>query len=149
MRLVSALIADYAQVRDGLQFVHAGGITRAVRNSFPCPAPGFLALTVAFDRGEQPDEAVPVDVSLVAEGSEEPHYTLSGLIDSSSGSDGKPFTVSAALTLQDLALPGPGSYSVIIRLAGEVAQSLDFDVLTNQQAQAEAREMEAAESGQD
>lgn len=44
MQLASAILCDFAQVREGLLFVSGGGITRIWRETFPAAAGVSLAL---------------------------------------------------------------------------------------------------------
>jgi len=49
VNVTTALLCDFAQVREGLLFVSSGGITAAWRRSFPAPLGVFVALVVELD----------------------------------------------------------------------------------------------------
>jgi hypothetical protein len=53
VRLESALLCDFAEVRDSLLFVVAGGISRLWRSEFPGPMGVQLALIVAIEPAER------------------------------------------------------------------------------------------------
>jgi hypothetical protein len=52
MEVTNALLADFAQVREGLLFVSSGGITRCYRDQLPAPVGVFLATVLELDRLE-------------------------------------------------------------------------------------------------
>jgi hypothetical protein len=52
MEVTNALLADFAQVREGLLFVSSGGITRCYRDQLPAPLGVFLATVLELDRIE-------------------------------------------------------------------------------------------------
>jgi hypothetical protein len=53
MRLTTGLLCDYAQVRQGLLHVVAGGVNRLVRPTFPAPMGVTLALVLELDPFER------------------------------------------------------------------------------------------------
>jgi hypothetical protein len=52
MEVTNAMLADFAQVREGLLFVSSGGITRCYRDQLPAPLGVFLATVLELDRIE-------------------------------------------------------------------------------------------------
>jgi hypothetical protein len=58
MDITTAMLADFAQVRDGLLFVSSGGVTRCYRDQLPAPLGVFLATVLELDRmeAERPHE---------------------------------------------------------------------------------------------
>lgn len=52
MEITTAMLADFAQVREGLLFVSSGGITRCYREELPAPLGVFLAVVLQLDRVE-------------------------------------------------------------------------------------------------
>jgi hypothetical protein len=52
MEITTALLADYAQVRDGLLFVSSGGVTRCYRDQLPAPLNIHMAMVMELDRLE-------------------------------------------------------------------------------------------------
>lgn len=52
MDVTTAMLADFAQVREGLLFVASGGITRCYREQLPAPLGVHLAIVLELDRLE-------------------------------------------------------------------------------------------------
>ena len=52
MDITTAMLADFAQVREGLLFVASGGVTRCYRDQLPAPLGVFLATVLELDRLE-------------------------------------------------------------------------------------------------
>lgn len=52
MEITTALLADFAQVRDGLLFVSSGGVTRCYRDQLPAPLSIHMAMVMELDRLE-------------------------------------------------------------------------------------------------
>jgi hypothetical protein len=52
MDITTALLADFAQVREGLLFVASGGVTRCYRDVLPAPLGVYLATVLELDRLE-------------------------------------------------------------------------------------------------
>jgi hypothetical protein len=52
MEITTALLADFAQVRDGLLFVSSGGVTRCYRDQLPAPLNIHMAMVMELDRIE-------------------------------------------------------------------------------------------------
>lgn len=73
MKVTTALLCDFAQVREGLLFVSSGGVTRLYRETLPAPMGICYAVVVTLDRIElqRPHEfqivVMDVDGSQVAE----------------------------------------------------------------------------------
>lgn len=65
MQVRSAVICDFAELREGLLFLVAGGITRVRREAFPAPAGIYLALTLELGPA---DRAFPQAVEITLEG---------------------------------------------------------------------------------
>jgi len=53
VRLTTAILCDYAQVRNGLLYVVAGGVNQLVRTSFPAPMNVALAVVIEMDGFER------------------------------------------------------------------------------------------------
>lgn len=52
MKVTTALLCDFAQVREGLLFVSSGGVTRLYRDSLPAPMGICYAVVITLDRIE-------------------------------------------------------------------------------------------------
>jgi hypothetical protein len=65
MELTTALLCDHVQVREGLLFIVAGGITRLRRPSYPAPLGAGLAVVIEL---EQMETETPHQFALVIVG---------------------------------------------------------------------------------
>lgn len=52
MAITTAMLCDFAQVREGLLFVSSGGVTRCYRDELPAPMGVYLAVVLELDRIE-------------------------------------------------------------------------------------------------
>src|SRR6476620_11747367 len=52
MDVTTAMLADFAQVREGLLFVASGGVTRCYRDALPAPLGVYLGTVLELDRLE-------------------------------------------------------------------------------------------------
>lgn len=66
MDVTTAMLADFAQVREGLLFVASGGVTRCYRETVPAPLGVMLATVLELDRVET-ERAHEVQVVVVDE----------------------------------------------------------------------------------
>jgi hypothetical protein len=66
MEVTTAMLADFAQVREGLLFVASGGITRCYRDALPAPLGVYLATVLDLDRFEA-EQVHQLQVSVVDE----------------------------------------------------------------------------------
>jgi hypothetical protein len=76
-KLTSAIICDYAQVRDGLLFMMSGSITRVFRPDLPAPMGVMLALVMEVPAGEQ-DQVHEVNVAVKHAGTASEVFRLAG-----------------------------------------------------------------------
>jgi hypothetical protein len=66
MEITTAMLADFAQVREGLLFVSSGGVTRCYREELPAPLGVVLAVVLQLDRVEA-ERTHDVEVRVVDE----------------------------------------------------------------------------------
>jgi hypothetical protein len=52
MEVTTAMLADFAQVREGLLFVASGGVTRCYREALPAPLGVYFAMVLELERLE-------------------------------------------------------------------------------------------------
>lgn len=64
MRVSTAILCDFAEVREGLLFVVAGGVTRLFREEWPGPMNVCLALIAELDRTER-ERPHELDVEII------------------------------------------------------------------------------------
>ena len=66
MKISTAILCDFAEVRDNLLFVVAGGVTRLFRAEWPGPMNVCLAMMVELDRTER-ETPHELDVQVIDE----------------------------------------------------------------------------------
>ncbi|HEX9994762.1 MAG TPA: hypothetical protein VGB14_17670 [Acidimicrobiales bacterium] len=130
MDVSAALLCDFAQVRDRVLFVVAGGVTRLWRQELPAPMNVFVALLI---------EQEPVDLSHVhrlrvvvldQDGTELASVDGDFQVDAASLEPGDTVTVPAAVDLRAVGLPGYGPYDVRIFVDGEHHRTVRFRVVS-------------------
>jgi hypothetical protein len=125
--LVTLLLADYANVREGLLNVVSAGITRvAPRGSYPFHPDVFLAM-MAYVQPDRIDEAHEARVTLkypeTAEKVAQIDFSFSA---SAAHFPGEGLYVPFAIPLRDVVFPHPGEVDVSVTLNGQYANSLTF-----------------------
>lgn len=125
--LVSLLLADYANVREGLLNVVSAGITRvAPRGDYPFHPDVFLAMMVYVnpDRIDETHEArVTVKYPETTEKIAQIDFTFNA---HAARFPGEGLYVPFALPLRDIVFPHPGEVDVSVALNGQFANSLTF-----------------------
>lgn len=131
MQITTALLCDFAQVRQNLLFVCSGGITQLNRSSWPAKMGLHLALVIAVHPTEfgRPHElnvfVQSEDGARVAE--------ATGGIQVDTAEETTPTehaTVPITLNLQDVRLQDPGRYATEILIGGHHQMSLPFRALS-------------------
>lgn len=127
MEISSALLCDFAQVREGLLFVSSAGITRMWRPELPAPLGVFLAAVVEVDPIEGRVQHT-ILVRVVDEDGGEA-AALSG--DFQVGADvdlnvGEHLLIPIPFDLRSVALPRYGAYDVSIYIDNQLRRSLNF-----------------------
>lgn len=146
MRLTTALLCDYAQVRNGLLYVVAGGVNQLLRSTFPAPMNVALALVIEMDGFERQVEhsiavhIVDPDGKQLASGQ--------GLMRPRAGT--QPITARAQLPhvfdLRSVKVPGPGAFDVKVYVDDAHQVDVGFQVV---QPASGARAAEAGDSPPD
>lgn len=133
-RLTTALLCDFAQVREGLLFVSSGGITRLFRPpAFPVPMMVQLALVVEV----QPDEMqlaheIKVNVVHLERAESVADITLGFQLPAElpvGVQPGESLQLPHVLPLQAVGLPAYGAYDVRVVVDSELPALLTFYVL--------------------
>jgi len=127
MDITSALLCDFAQVRDGLLFVSSGGITRMWRPELPGIMDLWLAVVVEVDlvEGRVPHEIL---VRIIDEDGGEA-ATLQGSFQLNTDVDlnvGERLLMPMPFDLRGVALPRYGAYDVTIYLDNQLRRTLNF-----------------------
>ncbi len=129
MEITSAILCDFAQVREGLLFVVSGGITRVFHpQDAPWPQPLGLHLAITIEVG--PDELAKVHelrARVTRQSTGDLLGQAVGALQSSSITGlepGEAATVSAAIPLVLVPLPALGAYDVHVSADGMVPRIL-------------------------
>lgn len=129
MRLVAALICDYAEIREGLLTIVSAGITRLWRDSLPAPMEVFLALQLEVSPQERPfPHEVRVEVTgpsrrRVAEIRAALQVAKEGNLDPD-----EPALMSIPLDLRSAAVSEYGWHTITISVDSEEAHALHVKV---------------------
>jgi hypothetical protein len=138
LKIASALLCDYASVREGLLHVLGGGITRMWRDQFPAPINASIALVIELHRDEldRPHELLvrisDEDGAMLFEARGgfqmarapllEPHETQ---------------LLPMALDLRPAGVQHAGPHQIDVSLDGEHRQTLTFAVRPSSERQAD------------
>ncbi len=126
MELAVATLCDYASVREGLIFVHAGGVTRLWRDEYPAKMGVHLALVFQLHRMElgRPHE---VDVRIMGQDAEVAHVKIGFQADMPADLNiAETVQLPAPVDLSGVEIPQQGPYSVEIAVDGTHLRSLTF-----------------------
>ncbi|MHB8464368.1 MAG: DUF6941 family protein [Acidimicrobiales bacterium] len=118
MEITTALVCNWAEVREGILFVSGGGITRAWKQQFPAPFGVCLALVLEGTQGEM--IGVPHEVEIeIADGD----GVVAGQVTAGLQANGSPdlepgemMQVPLAFNLSMLPLPAVGAYDIKVRV---------------------------------
>jgi hypothetical protein len=125
---IDALLSDFATVREGLLHMLGGGVNRLWRDKYPASMGLSLGLCIEVHRTEarQPHNLVVIvqdeDGQRLSEVSAQ--FEVNREFDTSR--PGECTLMPLVLSLQTIALPRPGSYSVEILVDGQHKRSLVF-----------------------
>jgi hypothetical protein len=122
--LTTALLCDYAQVRNGLLTVVGGAITKVSRADYPGPF-GVNVAVVADVPYEEVGRLLPVAVVLAGEAGEVQRWTTE-LNTRWEGSPGEWLAVPFVVPSAGCQIPAPGNYEVQIEIAGDIKRRLGF-----------------------
>lgn len=127
MNVSTALLCDFAIVREGLLHVISGGVTRLWRDQYPAALGCSLALVFEVHPMElgRPHE---LEVRVLGEDGAE-IATVQGGFQTAPGPDtkaGESMVVPMAFDIRGAGLPGPGGYSIEISVDGTHHRTLSF-----------------------
>ncbi|MXW42226.1 MAG: hypothetical protein F4138_02210 [Acidimicrobiia bacterium] len=110
-----ATLCDFAQIREGLLFVHSAGITRVYRESFPAPIGVMLALVLEMSPVEA-NVANKIRVRVEdADGFKLAEMVGEMQVKLGSGHDpGEMVNVPFVADFRNIKLPKPGRYQVAV-----------------------------------
>lgn len=126
-RVATALLCDYASVRENLLNVVGGGITRVWRTEFPAPLNLSLALVLELHEMEL-DRPHEIDIQIMGEDGQSIAQVKGGF--QSAKPPGMEVTetllVPIALDLRSAGVPALGAYTLSLAIDGSFATDLRF-----------------------
>ena len=126
--LTSALLCDFAQVREGVLFVSSGGVSRLTTTSLPCPFAMHLALLF-----EVPPEEIGNSFRVHVAIAHAPTAHVGGTAEANlTTRSSEALMVPMAVDLRPIEVHQPGPHDVRISVDGQLARFLTVNVLTNQ-----------------
>jgi hypothetical protein len=127
MELTTALLCDHVQVREGLLFIVAGGITRLRRPSYPASLGAGLAVVIEFEQleAEQPHQFA---LLIIGEDGEEVARVEAEIQvgDREGAYAGENVQVPLGIDMGGASLPKPGAYELRIYVDGEPQRTVQF-----------------------
>jgi Family of unknown function (DUF6941) len=133
VRLTTALLCDFAQVREGLLFVSSGGINRLWRPKAPARMGVMLALVVQLEGMDELASSHRVEGSVLDAATDE---RVGGFQAGMRAREelvernllGEPVLLPVPVDLRGVSLPRFGSYRLSITIDGEPHTELPFQV---------------------
>ena len=127
MDLTTALLCDHVQVRDGLLFIVAGGITRLRRPSYPAALGAGLAVVIEFDQIEAERSHQFTLVIIGEDGDEVGRVEAEIQVGDRAGAyTGENVQVPLAIDLKGASLPKPGAYELRVYVDGQHQRTVQF-----------------------
>lgn len=127
MDVTTAILCDFAQVREGLLFVASGGVSAMWRDSFPAPFGVCLALVIEMDsiEGQRPHA---LEVFILDQDGGEAAALKAGLQAIQPPSGTSVIQAPLSIDLRAVGLPTPGPYEIRVYLDGQHRRTLHTNV---------------------
>jgi hypothetical protein len=129
MELTTALLCDFAQVREGLLFVASGGVTRCYRAELPAPLGICWAGVLEMDEREA---ARPHEVAVVVvdeDGGTLAELSMSGRLEGAQLMVGERLNLPLVVDLRGVEVTRYGPLEVRVYVNGELRRSLGVRVV--------------------
>ncbi len=131
MRLTTALLCDFAQVRDGLLFVSSGAVNRLWRPAVPARLGVMLALVVMVEGVDELSSRHEVRGDIVDGASLEPVASFTAALAArpelvERNPAGEPVLLPMPVDLRQVAIPRFGSYRMALHVDGALLSELPF-----------------------
>lgn len=129
VELTTALLCDFAQVREGLLFVASGGVTRCYRAELPAPLGIFLAGVLEMDAREA---ARPHEVTVVVvdeDGGQLAEASMSGRLEGPDLLVGEHVNLPLIFDLRGVPVARHGPLEVRCYVDGELRRTLGVRVV--------------------
>lgn len=136
IELTSALLCDFAQVRENMLFVSSGGVSRLTTSVLPCPFALHLALVFEIPPADI-GESFRVNVAVAHAPSAHVEGTAEAVLSTQSNNDmlpGEPMVLPMAADLRPIEVHNPGPHDVRVNVNGQLARFLTVNVLTQPEA---------------
>ena len=126
MEVTTALLCDSAQIREGLLFVMAGGITRIRRTSYPANFAAAVAVVLELDSIEA-QRSHEFELVVVGEDGEELARVAAQIqLGEAQVHFGENIQVPLAVDLHGAVLPSAGAYELRLYIDGNHRRTLQF-----------------------
>ena len=126
MDVTTALLCDHAQVREGLLFVLAGGISRIRRPAFPAHFGAGLAVVLEFDSIEA-ERAHQFELVVVGEDGDEIARIAAEInVGDPQVHPGEDIHVPLAVDLHGAVMPRAGAYELRLYVDGQHRRTIQF-----------------------
>lgn len=127
----SAILCDFAQVREGLLMVASGGITRMYRPALPAPMLVMVAAIVEVEHHEiDRSHQLVLSVTQVETAETIVRMTVGLQAASQDLEPGESLSVPVTIDLRSVVLPAYGAFDVKVAVDGEVGRLLTCYVRT-------------------
>jgi hypothetical protein len=126
VEVTTALLCDHVQVREGLLFVLAGGITRLRRAAYPSYLGAGLAVVLELDRIEAELRHEFQLVVVGEDGDEAARIAAEIQVGDARVHAGENVQVPLAVDLHGVALARPGAYELRVYVDGQHQRTLQF-----------------------
>lgn len=128
MEVTTALLCDFAQVRDNVLFVVAGGVTRMWRQQLPAPMAVCLALVIEQDQFEMRRQHELQVIVVDQDGDQLADVTGGFQVGGGELEAGDNVSVPVALDLRSVGLRAYGPHEVRVYVDGQHRRTLQFRV---------------------
>jgi hypothetical protein len=126
VEVTTALLCDGAQIREGLLFVMAGGITRIRRTSYPANLAAAAAVVLELDSIEA-ERVHEFELVVVGEDGQELARVAAQIqVGEAQVHFGENIHVPLAVDLHGAALPGAGAYELRLYIDGNHRRTIQF-----------------------
>ena len=127
MELTTALLCDHVQVRDGLLFIVAGGITRLRRPSYPSTLGAGLAVVIEFEQAEAESPHQFALVIVGEDGEEVGRVEAEIQVGDREGAyPGENVQVPLGVDMSGASLPKTGAYELRVYVDGDPQRTVQF-----------------------
>jgi hypothetical protein len=140
VKTTAVMLADYATVREGLLNVLGAGITKLFRD--PLPAPMGVVVAILLQPMDNADLMTPhnLEVIITHVGNDEESAVAKAVMTMNAGTvaTGPLPTLPVVVPLQSVPITATGVHQITVKLDGEAAETIEFEVLKTASLEAES-----------